>query len=101
MKLVYHNIHNKPKAPYKFLGPSPLKPKSQNFSGCSVFAYDHTISAPAQRGKNIKFFKTGLGIGEHLETLKNLIKANRHEATTIDYLKVDFQFRFVYFPRDF
>ena len=56
-----------------------------------MFAYDHTISAPAQRGKNIKFFKTGLGIGEHLETLENLIKANSHEASTIDYLKVDFQ----------
>lgn len=59
--------------------------------GCSVFAYDHTISAPAQRGKNIKFFKTGLGIGEHLETLKNLIKANLHETTTIDYLKIDIE----------
>ena len=57
-------------------------------SGCSVFSYDHTISAPAQRGRNIKFFKTGLGIGEHLETLNNLIKANHHETSTIDYLKV-------------
>ena len=66
-----------------------------------MFSYDHTISAPANRGKNIKFFKTGLGIGENLDTLTNLIKANRHETSTIDYLKVDFQFRFVYFPRDF
>ena len=57
-------------------------------SGCSVFSYDHTISAPAQRGRNIKFFKTGLGIGEHLETLNNLIKANHHGGSTIDYLKV-------------
>ena len=70
-------------------------------SGCHVFSYDHTISAPANRGKNIKFFKTGLGIGENLDTLTNLIKANRHETSTIDYLKVDFQFRFLYFPRDF
>ena len=53
-----------------------------------MFAYDHTISAPAQRGKNVKFFKTGLGIGEHLETLKNLINKNHHETSTIDYLKV-------------
>ena len=59
------------------------------FPGCSVFAYDHTISAPAERGENIKFFKTGLGIGEHLETLKNLITQNHHETTTIDYLKVN------------
>ena len=58
-------------------------------SGCSVFSYDHTVSHPAQRGKNIKFFKTGLGIGEHLETLNNLIKANHHETSTIDYLKVN------------
>ena len=62
-------------------------------SGCSVFSYDHTVSHPAQRGRNIKFFKTGLGIGEHLETLNNLMKANHHETSTIDYLKVilDFQ----------
>ena len=58
------------------------------FPGCSVFAYDHTISAPAERGENIKFFKTGLGIGEHLETLRNLINQNHHEASTIDYIKV-------------
>ena len=54
-----------------------------------MFAYDHTISAPAERGENIKFFKTGLGIGEHLETLRNLINQNHHEASTIDYLKVN------------
>ena len=53
-----------------------------------MFSYDHTISAPAQRGRNIQFFKTGLGIGDHLQTLKNLIKANHHEKSTIDYLKV-------------
>ena len=61
-------------------------------SGCSVFSYDHTVSHPAQRGRNIQFFKTGLGIGEHLETLNNLIKANHHEASTIDYLKVILDF---------
>ena len=61
------------------------------YPGCHVFAYDQTVSAPANRGKNIKFFKTGLGIGKNLKTLENLIKANRHEASTIDYLKVDFQ----------
>ena len=55
-----------------------------------MFAYDHTISAPAQRGKNIKFFKKGLGIGDNLATLKDLIKKNHHEASTIDYIKVNF-----------
>ena len=59
-----------------------------------MFAYDHTISAPTERGKNIKFFKTGLGIGKNLDTLNNLIKANRHEASIIDYLKVYFQYAF-------
>ena len=54
-----------------------------------MFAYDHTISAPAERGENIKFFKTGLGIGEHLKTLRNLINQNHHEASSIDYLKVN------------
>ena len=53
-----------------------------------MFSYDHTISAPARRGRNIKFFKTGLGIGDHLETLSNLIKKNHHEALVIDYIKV-------------
>jgi len=59
--------------------------------GCSVFAYDHTVSHPAKRGNNIKFFKTGLGIGKDLETLNNLIKANNHETSTIDYLKIDIE----------
>ena len=56
-----------------------------------MFAYDHTISAPAERGENIKFFKTGLGIGEHLKTLRNLINQNHHEASSIDYLKVNWE----------
>ena len=58
------------------------------YSGCQVFSYDHTVSHPARRGRNIKFFKTGLGIGKHLETLNNLIKTNNHKSSTIDYLKV-------------
>ena len=53
-----------------------------------MFSYDHTIKAPAQRGKKIKFFKTGLGIGNNLATLKDFIKKNHHEASTIDYVKV-------------
>ena len=57
-----------------------------------MFAYDHTVSHPAKRGNNIKFFKTGLGIGKDLETLNNLIKANNHETSTIDYLKVNVDF---------
>ena len=57
-------------------------------SGCRVFSYDHTIEAPAERGKNIKFFKTGLGFGENLEPFGEILKRNDHQATTIDYLKV-------------
>ena len=30
----------------------------------------------------------GLGIGENLKTLSQLIEANQHQSTEIDYLKV-------------
>ena len=59
-----------------------------NFTGCKIFAYDHTINAPATRGKNIKYFKTGLGFGENLKPLSQLIAENEHQNTVIDYLKV-------------
>ena len=42
------------------------------FSGCEIFAYDHTISAPSKRGQLINFFKIGLGKGENLKTLSAL-----------------------------
>ena len=58
------------------------------FKGCKIFAYDHTINAPATRGKNIKYFKTGLGFGENLKPLSQLIAENEHQNTVIDYLKV-------------
>ena len=54
----------------------------------SVFAYDHTIAASARRGKNIQYFKTGLGVGKNLKRLKTLIKENNHTNTAIEYLKV-------------
>ena len=56
--------------------------------GCQIFAYDHTIDAPPTRGKNIKYFKTGLGFGENLKPLSQLIEENEHQTTEIDYLKV-------------
>ena len=56
--------------------------------GCSIFAYDHTISAPAHRGNNIKYFKTGLGIGPNLKTLKQILEENNQLNSNIDYLKV-------------
>ena len=56
--------------------------------GCFIFAYDHTISASPNRGENIKYFKTGLGIGPNLKTLKQIIEENGHQDTNIDYLKV-------------
>ena len=58
--------------------------------GCHIFAYDHTISAPPTRGRNIKYFKTGLGIGPSLKTLQQIIGDNSHQNTYIDYLKVKF-----------
>ena len=56
--------------------------------GCYIFAYDHTITAPPTRGRNIKYFKTGLGIGPNLKTLKQIIEENGHKQINIDYLKV-------------
>ena len=59
------------------------------FWGCEIYAYDHTIKAPPRRGKNIKYFKTGLGTGSsQLKTLKDLITQNNHTADVIEYLKV-------------
>ena len=59
------------------------------FWGCEIFAYDHTIKAPPRRGKNIKYFKTGLGTGSsQLKTLNDLITQNNHTADIIEYLKV-------------
>ena len=54
----------------------------------TVFAYDHTIDASAERGKNIRFFKTGLGVGENLKRLETLINENNYATTAIEYLKV-------------
>ena len=56
-------------------------------AGCEVFSYDHTITAPPTRGRHIKFFKTGLGVGENLRALSDLIEENNHQDSTIDYLK--------------
>ena len=53
-----------------------------------MYSYDHTIDAPPLRGENIKFFKTGLGIGENLKPLSDLLKENKHKHSRIDYLKV-------------
>ena len=54
----------------------------------TVYAYDHTIKASASRGKSIKYFKTGLGVGKNLKRLETLIKENNHTDTVIEYLKV-------------
>ena len=59
------------------------------FSGCEIFAYDHTISAPSKRGQLINFFKIGLGKGENLKTLSQLLEDNNHKETEIDFLKVN------------
>jgi len=59
--------------------------------GCKIYAYDHTIDAPALRGKNIRYFKTGLGFGEDLKPLSKLISENKHKGVEIDYLKIDIE----------
>ena len=62
--------------------------KKQLIIGCQIFAYDHTIDAPAKRGQNIQYFQTGLGFGNSLKPLSQIIEENGHEETIIDYLKV-------------
>ena len=54
----------------------------------TVYAYDHTIKASANRGKSIKYFKTGLGVGKNLKRLETLIRENNHTNSVIEYLKV-------------
>ena len=56
--------------------------------GCTIWAYDHTVDFPNKRGQNINFVKLGLGIGQHLDTLGNIINANGHKGDAIEYLKV-------------
>ena len=56
--------------------------------GCTIYAYDHTIDAPAERGQNIKFFKLGLGTEQNMKTLDKIIEDNGHSGTIIEYLKV-------------
>ena len=53
-----------------------------------MYAYDHTIDSPPNRGNNIHYFKTGLGIGQNLKTLPKLLMENGHSEATIEYLKV-------------
>ena len=61
----------------------------ENIEGCDVYAYDHTINAPPTRGRNIRYFKTGVGKGSiNLKTLKALIQQNGHTGSLIQYLKV-------------
>lgn len=55
--------------------------------GCTIWAYDHTVDFPDKRGQNINFVKLGLGIGQHLDTLGNIINANGHKNDAIEYLK--------------
>ena len=59
--------------------------------GCQIFAYDHTINAPPRRGQNIQYFKTGVGFGENLKPLSQIIAENDHKNTGIDYLKVKYK----------
>jgi len=61
--------------------------------GCTTYVYDHTIDAPARRGSNIHFTKTGMATKKtmELDTLENHIALNNHQGRLIDYLKVDIE----------
>ena len=56
--------------------------------GCQIYSYDHTVDYPERRGDNIMFHKTGLGKGNNLKLLEEIIAENGHQNTTIEYLKV-------------
>ena len=56
---------------------------------CTVHAYDHTIDAPQSRGQGIRFYKLGLGQGDNMDTLDNIITSNGHSQSTIQFLKVN------------
>jgi len=60
---------------------------------CSVYAYDHTIDAPALRGERIHFKAQGIGIDktEQLDTLEAQMRANGHSQSTISFLKADIE----------
>ncbi|XP_023321884.1 uncharacterized protein LOC111696505 [Eurytemora carolleeae] len=60
---------------------------------CKIYAYDHTINTSPNRGKGISWFKKGMGSSKAgaLDTLENHIRFNKHENSTIDYLKVDIE----------
>ena len=66
-----------------------------------MFAYDHTITANADRGKSIKYFQTGLGVGKNLKRLETLITENNHTNTVIEYLKVLRSVSFITYNRKF
>ena len=36
--------------------------------GCTVLAHDHTVDFPETRGRNIRFFKLGLGNENNMDT---------------------------------
>ena len=84
--------------------------------GCQIFAYDPTIDSPPTRGKNIRFFKVGVGyklketkiirnlnfkklskkdyemLRKHskvnMKSLKTIFQENNHTNSEIEYLKV-------------
>lgn len=87
--------------------------------GCRIFAYDPTIDSPPQRGKNIQFFKVGVGnkLKEqnrvkilnykklskkdfemlrkkkkvNMKTLKTIFQENNHTNSPVEYLKIDIE----------
>ena len=59
--------------------------------GCTVMAYDHTVHFPERRGRNIHFFKIGLGNETNMDSLNSIIINNGHRSSVIEYLKVRYK----------
>ena len=43
-------------------------------SGCSVHGFDHTVDLPSRRGHDITFYKLGLGSGDKMKSLQDILK---------------------------
>ena len=68
--------------------------------GCSVRAYDPSISHPPLRGPNTQFSRLGVGAGAStdpawpLDTLQGILANNGHSKRNISYLKVTIPFQY-------
>ena len=63
--------------------------------GCTVHAFDPSVTFPALRGQRTHFHRVGVAAArdqaQGLDTLANLLAANGHAEAQVFYLKVDIE----------